>query len=402
MPDPYRVLFPLGLLFGLIGAGSWPAHLLGVGEYPAALHRTLMIAGFVHGFVLGFLLTAMPGFTHGPRCRPLELAVVTTAYVLSCVATLCGQPVPAYALFLVTLITVAIAAVSRIVRARMPPPEEFLFAGWALLCGLAGGALQIALALGVTLPLPPRFPERLISLGMVLSLVLGLGALLVPTFAGMRAPLALPFAAPHARGGARRALYVALIAALAGAFALEAAGHARSGAIVRAAAALVVLVLGWKLIQAPGHHDVPAWSLWTAGWMTGIGLVAAAIVPRSAMTGVLHFVFIGGFALLTLGVSTRVVVSHGRHGLPAERAVLTPAVVTMLGLALALRITAELAGGRPLPLLAASATAWIVAWGLWAMGAIPRIVTTRPAPPPSTVVPLTDLSGSSPRPKEAP
>jgi uncharacterized protein involved in response to NO len=402
MPDPYRVLFPLGLLFGLIGAGSWPAHLLGIGEYPAALHRTLMITGFVHGFVLGFLLTAMPGFTHGPPCRPLELGVVTTAYVLSCVATLFGQPVPAYALFLVTLIAVAIAAVSRIVRASVPPPEEFLFAGFALLCGLAGAALQIALALGVTLPLPPRFPERLVSLGMVLSLVLGLGALLVPTFAGMRAPLALPFAPPHARGGARRALYVTLIAALAGAFALEAVGHARSGAVVRAAAALVVLVLGWKLAQAPGRHDVPAWSLWIAGWMTGIGLVAAAVVPRSAMTGVLHFVFIGGFALLTLGVSTRVVVSHGRHGLPTERAVLTPAVVAMLGLALALRLTAELVGGRPLRLLAASATAWIVAWTLWAMGAVPRIVATRPAPPPSTVVPLADVSGSSPRPTEVP
>src|SRR5215470_15370218 len=59
-PDPYRVLFPLGLLFGLIGAGSWPVHLLGIGPYPAALHRALMVQGFEHGFVLGFLLTAMP------------------------------------------------------------------------------------------------------------------------------------------------------------------------------------------------------------------------------------------------------------------------------------------------------------------------------------------------------
>src|SRR6185369_9565721 len=112
--------------------------------------------GFVHGFVLGFLLTAMPGFTHGPRCRPLELIVVTLAYLLSCVGAVLGMPVLAHAMYLVTLIAVAIAAATRVARASVPPPEEFLFAGFAVLCGLVGGALQIALALGITLPVPAR------------------------------------------------------------------------------------------------------------------------------------------------------------------------------------------------------------------------------------------------------
>lgn len=401
MPEPYRVLFPLGVLFGLIGTGAWPAHVLGLGPYPSVLHRTLMIQGFEHGFVLGFLLTAMPGFTHGPRCRPAELAAAAGAFVLFGAGALTGHPALAQAMYLVSLATVAFAAVRRIVRATVPPPEEFLFAGFALLCGLAGGALQLAMALGVMLPLPARFPERLVSLGMVLSLVLGLGALLVPTFAGMRAPLALPFAAPHARGGARRALYLALIGALAGAFALEAANHARAGGLVRAGAALVVLLLGWKLFQAPGKHDVPAWSLWTAGWMTLLGLILAAVAPPWATTGVLHVVFVGGFALLTLGIGTRVVISHGRHGLPAERAVLTPAVVVLLALALVLRLAAEFAGARGLHLLAGAGLAWVAAWVLWSVGAVPRIVSPRPAPPPSNFVPLGSMSGSSPAAKEA-
>jgi hypothetical protein len=401
MPEPYRVLFPLGVLFGLIGAGAWPAHVLGLGPWPAALHRTLMIQGFEHGFVLGFLLTAMPGFTHGERCRPLELTLAATALALFGVAALLGRAAPAQAMFLISLLVVAFAALRRIRRAQVPPPEEFLFAGFALVCGIVGGVLELLMAAGVMLPLPPRFAERLVSLGMVLSLVLGLGALLVPTFAGMRDPLALPFAAPHARGGPRRALYVALIAALATAFALEAAGLARAGGLVRASAALVVLMLGWKLVQTPGKHDVPAWSLWTAGWLTLIGLVMAAVAPPWATTGVLHVVFIGGFALLTLGVGTRVVVSHGRHGLPAERQVLTPAVVVLLAVALALRFGAEFAGARALHLHAGSGLAFVAAWVTWAAGAVPRIVTTRPAPPPSNFVPVAAVHGSPPAAKEA-
>src|SRR5436190_2157637 len=76
--DPYRLLFPIGLTYGILGAGLWPLHSLGILEYPGIAHRRLMIQGFEQCFVLGFLLTAMPGITKGPPCHPLELVVGST------------------------------------------------------------------------------------------------------------------------------------------------------------------------------------------------------------------------------------------------------------------------------------------------------------------------------------
>jgi len=78
--EPYRLLFPLGVLAGLIGAGAWPLHALGWLPWPGALHRALMMQGFEHGFVLGFLLTAIPGLTRGRLGREdIEPVIATLA-----------------------------------------------------------------------------------------------------------------------------------------------------------------------------------------------------------------------------------------------------------------------------------------------------------------------------------
>jgi len=113
----------------------------------------------------------------------------------------------------------------RLPKARVTPPRELVFVGFGLALGLVGGALQLAAALGWPLDPAPRWGERLTSLGLVLSLVLGVGGLLVPVIAGLRDPLAIPgIAAAHEAGG-RTHLYAALIAALALAFVAEAIGH---------------------------------------------------------------------------------------------------------------------------------------------------------------------------------
>ena len=112
------------------------------------------------------------------------------------------------------------------------------------------------------LPHLPRFGDRLLSLGMVLSLVLGVGGLLVPTFSGMRDPLEIPLIArPHERGP-RLAFYAAVMAALIAAFALEIAGLPSAGAIVRALAGSAILMMVWKLPRGPGRGDLSAYAMW--------------------------------------------------------------------------------------------------------------------------------------------
>jgi uncharacterized protein involved in response to NO len=332
-----------------------------------------MILGFEMSFVLGFLLTAMPAFTRGARCRPWELAAAVLVQLVVVAAALAGAPAVTEAAALAAVVLVAVVLVRRVIASRVLPPEEFLFVAFALAAGMLGAMLRLGLALGTDPSLPARFAERLTSLGMVLPLVLGLGSLLVPTFTGMRDPLAIPFvAAPHERRG-RRGLYAMLVAAFALGFAAELAGHPVLGAWLRALVGLVMVTLVWKLYRRPGLAGAPAHALWLSGWMVAAGLVLTAALPAHA-TAMLHVVFIGGFGLLTIGIGTRVVVSHGRHPLDLERAALTPWVMAALGVALAARLGAEIQPGVAATWLAVSGIAWWLAWGAWGWRAIPALV----------------------------
>jgi uncharacterized protein involved in response to NO len=370
--EPYRLMFPIGIAAGLLGSGLWPIAALS-GGYPAVAHRTLMILGFEMSFVLGFLLTAMPAFTRGERCRPWELSTALIAQLVVVAGAVFSAPAVVETAALGAVLLVAVALGRRVVRSRALPPEEFVFVAFALVAGVVGAVWRLVLALGAAGSPPARFTDRLTSLGMVLPLVLGLGSLLVPTFTGMRDPLAIPFvAAPHERRG-RRGLYATLVATLALAFAAELAGHPTLGAWLRAAVGLIMVTLVWKLYRGPGLAGAPARALWLSGWMVALGLVLAAAFPKHA-TAMLHVVFIGGFGLLTIGIATRVVVSHGRHPLDLERAALAPGVVAAFGLALAARLAAELDPARAAGWLAVSGIAWWLAWIGWCWRAIPALL----------------------------
>lgn len=373
IPDPYRLLFPLGIAYAIAGSLIWTLHAAGLIAYPGPLHRALMIEGFELSFVLGFLLTAMAAFTHGQRCTRAELFAAFGAQVMFGALALAGALTAAHIVALVALLFIARALLTRVGRAAAPPPEEFLFVAFGLICGVLGVLLSLIESTGVTVG-PPRFGIRLLSLGMMLSLVLGLGGLLVPTFTGMRDPLVIPgVAGPHERSR-RRGLYLALIALFTAAFALEALDRAAGGAALRAIAASVIGLLVWKLFRLPGRHDLPAFVMWGAGWMLLAGLWLVVLAPAHALAGE-HVVFVGGFGLITFGIATRVVVSHGRHGLAAEPVILSRPVVLALALAVLLRAIAE---WSPANLIAAlwgvSGLLWAVAWGLWGAGALPRIV----------------------------
>lgn len=376
--EPYRVLFPIGIAFALIGAALWPLHVLGLIGYPGAQHWELMMLGFEQAFIMGFLLTAMPGLTHGERCRPWELKAAVASILALAVGILFQQGVMTAIASLAAVVIVMSALLRRVIAGRARPPEEFVFVALALGCGLAGGLLRLVGAFGWTGALPPRFADRLISLGMVLPLVLGLGSLLVPTFAGLRDPLVIQgIAGPHERRG-RRVLYAALVLLLAGSFAADLAGRRQLGHALRALPAWTLILLAWRPWRR-GNASTLSVALRIAGPLTALGVTLAALVPRWEVAA-LHVTFIGGFALLTMGVGTRVVVSHGRR--PAmEATVLTFWMLAGMGLTLALRLVAEWQPAAYLPWLAASAGAWLVTWMVWGFR-IFGVLATSPAPSP--------------------
>jgi uncharacterized protein involved in response to NO len=379
--DPYRILFPLGLLYGLLAALVWPLHVSHVLPYPADMHWTLMIQGFVHCFILGFLLTALPAFLHADRCHRTELGVAVASMVVLGAATLAGWHAVAQGAYLLTLATLVVVAARRIPVRRGDPPEEFVFVAMGLLFGFGGGLWGLATAAGWAPEPAPRFPLRLISRGLVLCIVLGVGGLLVPTFAAMKDPLVvLGIAKPGQRHPRRRA-YIPLALLFAAALVAEGYGRANLGSWLRVAAATPILLLVWKLFRLPGRRDLLSFTLWGAGWFLGIGLWFSALVPAHAIAG-FHIMFLGGFGLLILGIATRVVVTHGKYPLQYERSILRVRVVALVLLALALRLAGDFSQERAMHFYAGSGTLWILAWLDWGWRAVPCMFRK----PPETVV----------------
>ena len=377
-PDPYRVLFPLGVAAALAGLVPWILVAVRVPlAWPGPVHAALMVQGFELAFVSGFLLTAMPAFTHGPRCTPVELGVVTALVAAHVVLRALDVPAAAWA-FLAALVALGFVVARRVRPGEAAPPEEFLLAGAGIAMGLAGAVVQVLVSLSLMPEAAERAGVRCVSLGMLPALVLGLGGLLVPTFARMSDPLSIAGVARAGERVRRRVFVVAVAALLVVAVNLDFAGRVGAAGWCRALAALASTQLAWKLWRLPGRRDRLSWSIWTAGWCVALGFTAAAVWPLHRVEA-WHVAFAGGYALLTLGIGTRVVVSHGGHAMSEEDVVLSAlAVQALVAAALVRSLGPVLDPTHATQHHAVAAALAIVALGGWLLAAWPRLRRTRP------------------------
>jgi uncharacterized protein involved in response to NO len=208
--------------------------------------------------------------------------------------------------------------------------------------------------------------------------VLGLGGLLVPTFALVPDPLRIAGIARPGERRPRRAFVATLALAILAAMATEALGHPTFAAWLRAAAGVASLLLAWKLWSFPAKPARLPWSLWAAGACTFTGLLTAAIAPTHEIAA-WHVTFIGGYGLLTIAIATRVTTSHGGHGLADENNVLGVPALAGIALALIARLLAGEVDPNLTSTLAAASALWAIAWMLWLAAALPRVIRTKRA-----------------------
>ena len=72
--EPFRVLFPLAALSGVLGMGAWFASLRGwVSPLQTAQHGLFLLLGVVGAGMLGFLGTAYPRQNRGPHTGRAEV-----------------------------------------------------------------------------------------------------------------------------------------------------------------------------------------------------------------------------------------------------------------------------------------------------------------------------------------
>jgi uncharacterized protein involved in response to NO len=212
-----------------------------------------------------------------------------------------------------------VLAVRRFRRRRQEPPETFSLIGLGLIGGAIGAVINAGIAWEFIQPSWDVLGKRLLTEGMVLLLVLGVGGFLGPRLLGFAA---LPQFVPTEKLDAAKSK--ALLYKIAGLTVLlsliaEYGFGFKFMAFLRAAVATTVILSTLRPWRLPSVRTTLAWCVWSANWLVilSLWLIVAAPLYR---TDFLHVLFIGGFTLLILAVGTRVTLSHGGHSLALERA----------------------------------------------------------------------------------
>jgi uncharacterized protein involved in response to NO len=315
--EPYAVFFPLGLLLSWAGVGRWLD--VAVAGHSAnylpvyIFHSMVQIQGFLLCFALGFLFTMIPRRTGTAPPSSLEMAIGLGAPLLTAVAAWNQAWALSQAGWLAACFLLVVFVLRRFLSAtaRRRPPTSFVWIPVALLFGIVGSLLTgSASALGGEWMELHNLGQQLVLQGVFIALILGVGGLALPLMTRGTAP-----ADAEWRGRDFAAVGGHLVAALllAASFVVQWKVSVPAGCGLRAAVIVAEYLLAHELWRPP---SLPGWNrrvVWLSAWCLPLGLAVAALFPEYYQGG-LHVSFVGGFAALTLAVSTHVILGHGDRG----------------------------------------------------------------------------------------
>lgn len=364
--EPYRLLFPLGTLFGLLGVGVW--YLIGLGSTHAALvkvaHADIMMGGFLLVFSAGFLMTAVPKFSGTFPASKTEVNG-TFAVTLALLTSTLISPSLFYTLAALLTSILILFAVRRLPKRTRGLPTNFVFVPLGLLCSLLGSLLLLLASFGFLIDFQ-AMGKLFFHYGMMHCLVLGVGSLLIPAILGF-GPLPLSsIVLKEWKWGWLNVPY-ALATVLMLALIFESRVDTQIGRALRFVVVSFVALVCWRIHRFPKIRSTSAWFVWAAAWSVFVGNFLSLVFPLKTITA-MHFTFIGGFSLLTLTVATRVVLAHGGHGLDDEKKSrnLILAGFSVL-FATLFRVTADLYPQHHLALLMSAAIVWLFGFFVWTL-----------------------------------
>ena len=373
--NPFRLFFPLGILFALIGVGEWVLWSLGW-PMPAAglLHASLQTQGFLTCFVAGFLMTALPRFTGAPSATLGEIGFAFAFALATLVALLARSFLAGQVLFGGWIAAVMVFGLRRLSKRTKPLPPSFLLVGFGFLHALTGTILMVTSGLGNGHVNPFIVGRQMIQLGFLLCMVLGITAQLAPFLMGYTNEPAREDgkAAVFRKGGCAMLVHGLVGAVLYATFWLIPC-HERWAYVVRAAAATFHLLFYARMGRRVKKKSALIFFFTLSMWMILAGLWGTALVPAYRIAA-LHLVFIGGFSLMIFSFGQLVVLSHsGQAALLNGRLIPMKIVGAAVLLAMILRVSADLFGNAYMPLIHMSSGIWVLAAAFWLINLFPKM-----------------------------
>jgi uncharacterized protein involved in response to NO len=373
--EPFRLFFPAATLAGIIGVALWPLHLRGfIATYPGQFHARIMAHCLFGGFIFGFLGTAMPRMLSAQPMRALEVIPLLLIHLAALASYATGHMHAGDTAFLLLIFGFAACMTPRIRGRKDLPPPGFVLVGLSFLCVATGAAL--AILENSETPISRITLQHLLTYqGFALLPILGIGPFILPRFFGMASGHDMP----ESSGVTRPWLRKAALAFVAGAviiatFFLEAGGSMRLAYAVRFAvsATYIALEMPWRAAPKSGNAFGAAIRISLVGILSGF--LAIAFYPAYRV-GLLHLTLVGGFAVITFAVATRVLFGHsGNLAQLKQKNRWFPIALGLMLFGMATRISGDF-----WPKIIAShyvygAILWIVGVLIWAVYALPKIL----------------------------
>lgn len=336
-----------------------------------------MIEGFVGGFAIGFLGTALPKMLSVPSLRTSQVGILLILHLTLNTCHLLGHTRAGDGAFALMLSLILAWILMRVPKCESLPPPGMLLAGMGLLCGTLG-ATWWAINGYTGDHITGLFAHRLLYQAFILLPLLGVGSFIFPMILGTSKPNSRLSGSKASRAWKIKASESGLVGTLLVLSYLievqdQTANQGKMMSWLRVLLCFVWLTKESGWLKRKTAKGIMAFSLRAGIVCLLSGMIATGIMQEKRIA-LEHTLYIGGFGLITMIVASRVIYGHSGQGDKFQRWIKPIAWCTgLLLLGTLTRVTADF-----MPKIMAShhsyaAACWIIASIIWGIAVLPSV-----------------------------
>ncbi len=369
--EPYQPFFLSGILISVLGVGLWGLFEMGwLRFYPLDSHAMLMVSGFLLAYVSGFLMTAVPKMSSTFSASTAEISLGVMLLWMQVIVCIRNSLLLSSVVGLLQLSILVVFVTRRLAQRKSNPPPSFVFLPFSFLAAFVGFGILLALALDITLSGELIILGRLLLFqGFILNLILGLGSRLIPALCRIPGSVGVRGTSPESK-----TVYVLIALLLISSFFIEAFYSVSAGNGLK-----FLIVSGMALWRFKIFKKIPDKGYLAIGLRLGVVLLASGFLLASIFpTLAIHFIhlsYIGGFSLITILISTRVVLAHGGYSLELELKSRELAwFYSIVAILAVMRVVMGIQVAWRGALVAMLVIGWIFACGIWAKVFLKKLI----------------------------